>query len=244
MIQIMRKIFRLPKLRGNRRAAARPLRASPLLSDATISLYLRKYSEWTSYIFTSIPAPRRLVAIRYIYLYITREGSAPCFIEPVHAVSGPGAAAGRTRVGQTMTLLNRKIRARQLTTCSVVGDGEAVRIGLTNEADRHVSLEISLEQAQSLVMTLPRLLSKAFQARTRNPDTRFVFPAGRWTIESSSDAKCLLLTLITTDGFEITFGLPRSQYERMGSALMRLGDTAPASDSAEDSERPQSPVLN
>ena len=75
----------------------------------------------------------------------------------------------------TMSLLRRKILTRRLTTCAVVKDGEAVRLDLQNEAGGPVSLEMSLEQAQSLVMTLPHLLSKAFQARAQNPKARFVF---------------------------------------------------------------------
>src|SRR5215475_7287778 len=132
----------------------------------------------------------------------------------------------------TMSLLRRKILTRRLTTCAVVKDGEAVRLDLQNEAGGPVSLEMSLEQAQSLVMTLPHLLSKAFQARAQNPKARFVFPTGRWAIETTAGAKCLLLTLTTTDGFEATYGFPISQCERMGSALMRLGETAPAQDVA------------
>jgi hypothetical protein len=143
-----------------------------------------------------------------------------------------------------MSLKDRKVVAHRLTTCDVVGDGEAVRLDLLDEAGSPISLEMSLVQAQSLVMTLPRLLSKAFQAQTRNPQTRFVFPAGQWKIESTADAKCLLLTLTTSGGFEVTFAFPFSQCERMGSALTRLGETRSVGDATEDKERPRSPVLN
>jgi hypothetical protein len=143
-----------------------------------------------------------------------------------------------------MSLYRRKIVSRRLTTCAVVRNGEAVRLDLVNEAGCPTSLELSLEQAQSLVMTLPRLIANAIQARTRNPDARHVFPAERWTIETTEDASCLLLTLGTADGFEVTFGGPCSQSGRMGSALIGFDGTAPADDAAEDGAQPRAPVLN
>ena len=77
----------------------------------------------------------------------------------------------------------RKIVSSRLTTCDVINDGEAVRLGLVNQAGYSVSLDMSVEQAESVVMTLPQLLSNALKARTGDPDARFVFPVGQWTLE-------------------------------------------------------------
>src|SRR5262249_24627189 len=64
------------------------------------------------------------------------------------------------RLDDTMTTLSRKIVTSRLTTCDVAEDGQVVRLNLINEAGYPVSLEMSLEHAEALVMTLPRLLSQ------------------------------------------------------------------------------------
>ena len=68
-------------------------------------------------------------------------------------------------------------------------------------------------------MTLPRLLSKAVRARTGDPQARFVFRIDQWMLEGTHDAQCLLVTLKTADGFEVTFGIPFSHCQTLGDAL-------------------------
>jgi hypothetical protein len=72
-------------------------------------------------------------------------------------------------------------------------------------------------------MTLPRLLSKAIRARTGDPHARFVFRVDHWMLESTHDAQCLLVTLRTVDGFEVTLGIPFSHCQALGDALKRHG---------------------
>jgi hypothetical protein len=140
--------------------------------------------------------------------------------------------------------MNRKIVSSRLTTCEVVKDGHAVRLDLMNEAGHPVSLEMSIEQAQSLVMTLPRLVSKAVKVRTGNPHSRYAFPMAEWKLETTAGEKCLLLTLTTPDGFEVTFGIPFSKCQRLGSALTRHGEAASEGNAADGLDCSPVPVLN
>jgi hypothetical protein len=83
-------------------------------------------------------------------------------------------------------------------------------------------------------MTLPRLLEVALKQVTGNPQARNVFPLGRWSVETASDDNCLITTL-SEDGFEVSFGLPPEACRSLGwvlkdeaDAMTRADDTAPA----------------
>jgi hypothetical protein len=121
---------------------------------------------------------------------------------------------------------HRKVLARQLTTCDVIKDGQAVRLDLINEAGHAVSVEMSVEQAHSVVMTLPHLLSVALKTRTGNEQTRYVFPLNQWSLESTSEAKCHIVTLTAVGGFEVAFGVPFAECCAIGWALCQEGKAA------------------
>jgi hypothetical protein len=129
--------------------------------------------------------------------------------------------------------MHRKIVSSRLTTCDVINDGEAVRLGLVNQAGCSVSLEMSVEQAESVVMTLPQLLSNALRARTGDAQARYAFMVGQWALEST-EAACLLVTLKTTDGFEVTFGVSFAQCQALGLALHRHGKAVTEQDPEDD----------
>jgi hypothetical protein len=139
--------------------------------------------------------------------------------------------------------MHRTIVSSRLTTCDVVKGGEAIRLDLINKAGHSVSIELSFEQAEAIVMTLPQLLSKALKSRTGSEDSRYVFPSGQWTLESTTDVECLILTMVTTDGFETAFGIPFADCQRLGAALVREGKAATemsVSEEAPESNAPES----
>jgi hypothetical protein len=119
----------------------------------------------------------------------------------------------------TPTTTTREIVSCRLTTCNVINDGEAIRLNLVEQMGNPVSLELPFEQAASVVLTLPRLLSTALNARTGGDDMRYVFPLAHWLLERSGDQKTLILTLRTPDGFEASFGIPLEACQRLASAL-------------------------
>lgn len=138
------------------------------------------------------------------------------------------------RLDDTMTILSRKIVTGHLTNCDVADDGNIVRLNLVNQAGYPVSVEMSVEQTAALVMTLPRLLSKAVKARTNDERARFVFPATQWAIESTNEAKCLLVTITAADGFATTFAIPFQGCQDLGSALTQHAQAAITGDAACD----------
>jgi hypothetical protein len=116
-------------------------------------------------------------------------------------------------------------RSTRLTTCDTVKNGEAISLRFLDQAGRPVAIELPFAQAEAMVMTLPRLLSKALQARTDNAASRYVFPLGQWFLESGNE-NCLIMTLATGDGFEVSFGVPFDACQALGWSLEHEGRRA------------------
>jgi hypothetical protein len=128
-------------------------------------------------------------------------------------------------------MTQKKMTSSQLTTCSVVKDGSAIRLEFLDGDNESVSVEFPFEQAQSIVMTLPQILSKALQRRTRSASSRYAFSLGRWSIESSDEKNSLIVTLATDDGFQVSFAIPFDACRAIGWALGREGRSAAEHDS-------------
>jgi hypothetical protein len=70
-------------------------------------------------------------------------------------------------------------------------------------------------------MTLPQLLTTAVKTRTRDDAARYVFGLGGWSIESGGNRDCLIVTLTTSDGFQVSFGASSDAFRVLGSALQQ-----------------------
>jgi hypothetical protein len=113
------------------------------------------------------------------------------------------------------------IESRELTTCDVTRDGEVVRLKFIDTAGNAVVLSLPFAQAGALTMTLPHLLTKALRARFGNEGSRFVYPLGEWLLEGVADGRTVILTLKTTDGFEVSFAAPLDHCRSLASDLER-----------------------
>jgi hypothetical protein len=65
------------------------------------------------------------------------------------------------------------IRCGKLTTCKALGDGEALKLDLIDADGKPVSVLLSFEHAESIAMTLPRLLTQAVKAQTGQDNARW-----------------------------------------------------------------------
>jgi hypothetical protein len=113
------------------------------------------------------------------------------------------------------------IESRELTTCDVTRDGEVVRLKFIDTAGNAVVLSLPFAQAGALTMTLPHLLTKALKARFGNEGSRFVYPLGAWFLEGVADGRTVIVTLRTTDGFEVSFAAPLDHCRSLASDLER-----------------------
>jgi hypothetical protein len=64
-------------------------------------------------------------------------------------------------------------------------------------------------------MTLPQLLSRALQAQHGDDSVRAVFPLSRWRIETAAGSRNYILTMMTSDGFEVAFSLSAPAIAKM-----------------------------
>ena len=103
--------------------------------------------------------------------------------------------------------------------CDICKDGKAIRLNLLDQADNPTFVEFTLDQAASIVMTIPRLLTAALQSRSGRPDLRYVFPVDKWSLEIAHGQSMIICTLRTDDGFDASFGLSRKTCEDIASAL-------------------------
>ena len=72
-----------------------------------------------------------------------------------------------------------RIVISQLTTCSVIEGGQRIGLDFVGQAGEPVSIEMPFDQAASIVMTIPRLLSAALKMQTRDAQARYVFSVGK-----------------------------------------------------------------
>jgi hypothetical protein len=126
--------------------------------------------------------------------------------------------------------MSRTMTSSGLTTCSLVKEGHAIRLEFLDGDGQPVAIEFPFDQAESIAMTLPQMLSKALQRRTQSQSSRYVFSLGRWSIESS-DEKSLIVTMATADGFQVSFAVPFDACRAIGWALGREGRAATEHDS-------------
>jgi hypothetical protein len=114
-----------------------------------------------------------------------------------------------------------EIESRELTTCDVTRDGDVVRLRFIDTAGNAVVLSLPFAQAGALTMTLPHLLTKALRARFGNEGSRFVYPLGEWLLEGVADGRTVIVTLRTTDGFEVSFAAPLDHCRSLALDLER-----------------------
>jgi hypothetical protein len=126
------------------------------------------------------------------------------------------------------------INCSTLTTCHAVENGAVVMLEFIDEDGRSMSLRLAFEQAQSIAMTLPRLLTEAVKAQTRQDSARYVFPLGEWSLEGIEGNHCVILTLKTEDGFEVSFRMPPDACKSLGWALQHDADASAHADRSGD----------
>lgn len=77
----------------------------------------------------------------------------------------------------------------------------------------------------SLLMTLPRMMQAALDARFPDGSLRFVQRFGTWQTEQAAGNADLILKLGTPDGFEVAFALNEPDADSLGAALLKAPDT-------------------
>ena len=124
-----------------------------------------------------------------------------------------------------------KIEVRELTTCGVDPSGEQVELDFVDANGTPVSLRIGFDDAQAIAMTLPDLLTHALRRLTGKPEARYAFPLDAWYLEEG-EHDCVIATLVTEDGFKVTFSVTRAACGGLGWALRHEAESLTRSDEA------------
>lgn len=114
---------------------------------------------------------------------------------------------------------SNEIDIASLTTCEVSSDGRLVRLGFEDALGRPAKLRLTDSGVQQLVMTLPQLLSQALRAQDGDDSVRAVFPLSRWRLETAAGFEGFILTMMTPDGFEVSFSLSATAIMEMKAII-------------------------
>ena len=115
------------------------------------------------------------------------------------------------------TTATRALVGESLTTWSVSADGSRARLGFSDGEGRPCRLDLPVEAVSGLLMTLPRILQRALDARG-DGSSRVVQPLGAWQLEWAAGDGRLILTLTTPDGFGVAFALAPGELAAMAEA--------------------------
>jgi hypothetical protein len=118
----------------------------------------------------------------------------------------------------------RTIEGEQLTAWAVLAGGTHVRMDFTGTDGRSRRIVLPFDVVASLLMTLPRMLQAALDARFPDGSLRFVQRLGAWQIEQAAGNAELILKLGTPDGFEVAFALNKPDADSLGAALLTAPD--------------------
>lgn len=110
------------------------------------------------------------------------------------------------------------IHAKRLTTFSIAADGASVAIGVADEQGQEGVLVLPAESLRALMMTLPEMMRRALRMQHGDPSLRLVYPLGHWEIERSTQSGTFIVSLGTSDGFQVSFAMTANDLHEMGEA--------------------------
>ena len=116
------------------------------------------------------------------------------------------------------------IDGQQLTTWAVLPGGTQIRLDFAAADGRTHCIVLPFDALSGLLMTLPRMLQSALDARFADSSLRVVQRLGAWRLEQLAGDDGLLLKLGTTDGFEVGFVLSDEHAGSLGAALLATPD--------------------
>jgi len=111
------------------------------------------------------------------------------------------------------------IAGERLTTYDVDADGERVQLNFVDAGDLPCGIVLPLDQLGALLMTIPRIMRRALQVRFGDDTRRLVHPLACWRLESVAGTEAVILSLLTPDGFDVSFSVAGDDARRLGAAL-------------------------
>ena len=114
------------------------------------------------------------------------------------------------------------IRGKHLSTYEVALDGRTVSIHVEDENAEPGSLVLSSDCLGPLMVTLAEMMRQSLSRRYRDSSLRYVYPVADWSLEASGEQPDMaILTLRTPDGFQMSFGIDRSDLRHLAEPGLR-----------------------
>jgi hypothetical protein len=114
------------------------------------------------------------------------------------------------------------VEVRRLITFETATDGTAVRLVVEDKANRTVGVVFTVETLTALLITLPTMASSVIRHAHGDPNMRVTYPANEFRLELSRE-NIRTLTIGTSDGFVISFGLTEEFLRKLVDALLASG---------------------
>lgn len=111
------------------------------------------------------------------------------------------------------------IDVQDLTEFDIENDGRSVTLHVVDTKGSPVELNLQVAQLGMLAMTLPNLIDAAIRRQYGDSGCRFTYPLESWVVEQSIDPSLVILTLRTTDGFGVSFSLPRKKADELSESI-------------------------
>lgn len=83
--------------------------------------------------------------------------------------------------------------------------GDFILLNLPSENGKLCELVLTFDEASSLAMTLPKLLTIALHRKFSDNTLRHVYALHGYTVECTSDFRNVMIALAADDGFEVAF---------------------------------------
>ena len=107
---------------------------------------------------------------------------------------------------------------------AVLANGTRIRLDFTGNDGTTYGIVLPFDSLSGLLMTLPRMLQTALDARFPDSSLRCVQQLSTWQIEQAEGEPWLILRLGTRDGFEVAFSLKGKDADSLGTALLAAPD--------------------
>jgi hypothetical protein len=120
--------------------------------------------------------------------------------------------------------VNTSISIKDLVRFETGEDGTSISLIAEDDTGRPLRLTFSTTVLSSLVMTLPQIVTAAVQRQRDDPSARVVYPLAESRVELGTDFATRILTLMTLDGFTVSFAVTGEQFRELARSDARLAN--------------------
>lgn len=117
---------------------------------------------------------------------------------------------------------NDSIEIHTLSRFEMSDDGKFIKLTGEGRNGEEVKMNFTPLSLSGLLVTLPKLIESAEQRRRSDSSVRLVFKLSRLNIDLSTDRETRIVTLTTSDGFSVSFGLSDAQCREIAQASGEL----------------------